>query len=265
MSRFPAERILVPVDLSAASVPAWRWAKVLAAPGARLETLLVRESDPAPILGLSKARLTARERKALEARMRAAYPGSSPRVVEGSVAVEAARRAASADLVVTGSHGRHGLDRFMLGSVSEEIARLSPVPTLTVRVPPRRVRSVLAPVNLHPYSRKGLEAGARAAASLGAALTVLCVDEGGRGPEPRGYVCGLIASLPEELKKAVRPKLIVRRGEALKEILLEARRHGLVALTAHRRRLLTDLVLGTTAERVLRHSRTPVLSAPSGR
>jgi nucleotide-binding universal stress UspA family protein len=37
-----------------------------------------------------------------------------------------------ADLIVVGSHGRKGLPRALLGSVSEKVVRLSPVPVLTV-------------------------------------------------------------------------------------------------------------------------------------
>ena len=40
-----------------------------------------------------------------------------------------------ADLVVVGSHGRKGLARFLLGSVSEGIARYSPCSVLIVRKP----------------------------------------------------------------------------------------------------------------------------------
>ncbi len=36
------------------------------------------------------------------------------------------------DLVVTGTHGRTGLSHALLGSVAEKLARLSPVPVLTV-------------------------------------------------------------------------------------------------------------------------------------
>ncbi|HVY47358.1 MAG TPA: universal stress protein [Minicystis sp.] len=36
------------------------------------------------------------------------------------------------DLVVMGTHGRHGLPRAVLGSVAEKVVRLSPVPVLTV-------------------------------------------------------------------------------------------------------------------------------------
>lgn len=37
------------------------------------------------------------------------------------------------DVVVAGTHGRSGLDRYILGSVTEKLVRTSPVPVLTVR------------------------------------------------------------------------------------------------------------------------------------
>ncbi len=37
------------------------------------------------------------------------------------------------DLVVVGTHGRTGFDRYVLGSVTESLVRTSPVPVLTVR------------------------------------------------------------------------------------------------------------------------------------
>jgi nucleotide-binding universal stress UspA family protein len=40
------------------------------------------------------------------------------------------------DLVVVGTHGRTGFDRYLLGSVAEQLVRTSPVPVLTVRAPP---------------------------------------------------------------------------------------------------------------------------------
>ncbi len=39
------------------------------------------------------------------------------------------------DLVVMGTHGRHGIERVLLGSVAEKLVRLSPVPVLTVHGP----------------------------------------------------------------------------------------------------------------------------------
>ena len=41
--------------------------------------------------------------------------------------------AADVDLIVMGTHGRTGLDRFLLGSVTERVVRAAPAPVLTVR------------------------------------------------------------------------------------------------------------------------------------
>jgi len=56
-------------------------------------------------------------------------------VIEGTADHEllAAARKDNADLIVMGSHGRRGLQRFFLGSVAEKIVRSAPIPVLVVR------------------------------------------------------------------------------------------------------------------------------------
>jgi len=39
-----------------------------------------------------------------------------------------------ADLIVIGTHGRGGIDRALLGSVTDRVVRLAPCPVVTVRV-----------------------------------------------------------------------------------------------------------------------------------
>lgn len=41
----------------------------------------------------------------------------------------------AADLIVTGTHGRRGLGRVLIGSDAEQTVRISPVPVLLVRAP----------------------------------------------------------------------------------------------------------------------------------
>lgn len=55
--------------------------------------------------------------------------------VEGFVseAIVAAAEARNIDLIVLGTHGRRGLNRFLLGSVAERVLRLAQCPVLTVR------------------------------------------------------------------------------------------------------------------------------------
>jgi nucleotide-binding universal stress UspA family protein len=38
-----------------------------------------------------------------------------------------------ADVIVMGTHGRRGIDRYLLGSTTERVVRLSSVPVLTIR------------------------------------------------------------------------------------------------------------------------------------
>lgn len=38
-----------------------------------------------------------------------------------------------ADIIVMGTHGRRGMDRFFFGSVAEKIVRMSPIPVMTIR------------------------------------------------------------------------------------------------------------------------------------
>jgi len=49
--------------------------------------------------------------------------------------INAAAKEEKADLVVMGTHGRHGLARALLGSVAEKVVRTAPCPVLTVHGP----------------------------------------------------------------------------------------------------------------------------------
>lgn len=52
------------------------------------------------------------------------------------------------DLIVVGTHGRGGLGKALMGSVSELVFRGSPVPVLTIGPNARRVRHALEPKNI---------------------------------------------------------------------------------------------------------------------
>ena len=56
-------------------------------------------------------------------------------IVDGSPATEIVRRAeeTNADLIIMGTHGHGGLAHAVLGSVTERLVRLCPVPILTIR------------------------------------------------------------------------------------------------------------------------------------
>src|SRR5690606_13054113 len=76
-----------------------------------------------------------------------------------------------ADLVVLGSHGAGGVDRFLLGSVVEKVSRSAPCPVLVVRdgnEGPRAFTRVIVATDFSPFARAQAEAAQAIAAPSGA-------------------------------------------------------------------------------------------------
>jgi nucleotide-binding universal stress UspA family protein len=136
------EEILVPTDGSVPSLQALDEAADLAAQqGARLHVLYVIDvtmlgdvSDVAVVESIEQAGENAINRAADRARdagvetvIKSVRRGTPHRTVLEYVDDN------DIDLVVMGTHGRTGLNRLLLGSVTEKVIRLSPVPVLTVR------------------------------------------------------------------------------------------------------------------------------------
>lgn len=137
--------ILCPVDLSELSAEALRYAAGLARGlGARL-TVLYAETFSAPPY-FTRSKLDELERQfrssfqeaesALRAFVEKEVTGEAELLVVEGLPVDAIHKAAretKADLIVMGTHGRGGLKRLMLGSVTDRVLRESEVPVLTVR------------------------------------------------------------------------------------------------------------------------------------
>ena len=163
------------------------------------------------------------------------------------------------DLIVMGTHGRSGLNRWMLGSVAERVLRESTVPVLTVRSAPLRpIRRVLCPVHNTDLSRQALKLAAGISACFEASLTVFHVVETS-GAKTVSDLCNWI---PREERSRCDIRELVREGDASEEIVRLAAEepYDMVVLGAPRRRFFEGMVLGTTAIRTVRHAPCPVLS-----
>lgn len=282
MKRFPPKRIVVAVDTSSASRSALDTAKALARRwGATLELMHVSQPaliaagvgpDALPVLlPHDDAEFEGRKEEWLRSAM-SGFPAErvSVRMVQGSPVRELCERAAAgaADLLVMGTHGYAGIDRVLVGSVAEAVVRAACMPVLTVRQSrvPLKATQILAPWNAQPYATRALRYARELALSLGAPLRVLhvvpsrlSIDECEPGLERR--VESILGS-----GNAPVWDLRVRVGDAREHIIREANsgRFGLVVVSAHRRPFSSDVVLGSTVERLLRHSLIPVLAFPSG-
>jgi nucleotide-binding universal stress UspA family protein len=261
---FPIQRVIVPVDFTRVSSAAVEWARVFAAPEAAIDAFYVHQPPPAYVLGMPLPGLSKADKEALTKRLKSTYSVDTAHVDEGDPVAAIRRHSRRADLIVAGTHGRTGVDRVLLGSVSEAIVRASNTATLIIRKPPTRIKSILVPVNLQTYSKKGLHLAVEAALLFGAELEILWVKtESGKSSHLSTFVENSLRHLDESARRDLKCRTVSFSGNPIEEILRQSLRHGMVVLTAHRKSLIKDLVLGTTAERVLRHCSIPVMTAPS--
>ena len=93
------------------------------------------EGAPAEVRDEMRAALQERGEEAVGAVRDAGGGGVETAVREGRPAAEISQyaRDVDADVVAAGTRGRHGENRFLVGSVAERVVRTCPVPVLTVR------------------------------------------------------------------------------------------------------------------------------------
>ena len=142
------KHILVPVDGSETAQKAVEKAAGLAKAFGSAATVIY-VIDPYPFTGLGSdfaygqaeylSAATAEAEQAIQAaKQTLAQAGVVPqtRVVEGHAAwrgILEAAKTAGADLIVMGSHGRHGLEKIVLGSVAQRVLSHSHLPVFVVR------------------------------------------------------------------------------------------------------------------------------------
>ncbi len=142
-------------------------------------------------------------------------------------------------------------------------------------------KNILLPTDGSTLSMKGVKAGIRLAAALGAKVTVLYADPG-IGPEfaqldaplPEGVLEAEIARLKRlgERYLAAARKLADTAGVACRTVLVSDRiayeaiiatakkqRCDLICMGSHGRTGLKGVLLGSVTQRVLAHSKIPVL------
>ena len=270
-------RILCPIDFSQPSAVALRFAASMAASSHADLTLMhahflqappyFTESQLADLSQQLKDSLQEADGALGEFAARECLGCSAARVIVDAAPVEGILKTAretGADLLVLGTHGRSGFNRFLLGSVAERVLRESTIPIATVRSPlgeivePGPIKRILCPVNDSAAARYSLQLAAGLAVTINAELTVLHVVEGhasGRRPD----IC---AWLSEADRQGCKVQEIVDSGDAADRILQVSSNSSadLLVLGAQHRPFADATVIGTTTVRVVRHSPVPVLT-----
>ena len=293
-------RILCPVDLSETSSHALDQAFAIARSyKARLTVLEVSWAGlppiaypgsamaPAPPL-LEPCQLEALRTELCRFAARAASPDLQVEFVirEGAVVpmILEEARAIAADLIVIGTHGRSGFDRFLLGSVTEKVLRKAKCAVMTVppadqtAAPARGDRTIVCAVDFSPASLKAVDYALSLAQELPATLSLIHVfDWPPDRPIPRGREFETIAYrgkaqgdtrellhvlVPEDARAWCKTEEFVPVGRPHEEIVRLARDRDadLIVMGVHGRSSLSLALFGSTANQVVRHATCPVVT-----
>jgi nucleotide-binding universal stress UspA family protein len=212
-----------------------------------------------------------------------------PLITVGNAAHEIARLAADKkiDITIAASHGRAGLKRIILGSVTERLMRTLPCPLLVVRSPDRgfvtpadqaiTLKRVLVGCDFSPNSSLALQYGLSLAQEFQADLHLVHVMQpphddylkkpGEAKPDLHRDLGAEIKSrladiVPEEAQTWCKPVTVLLAGQPHEEITKYAMVNDidLIVLGVRGYGLVESLFVGSTTDRVMRRASCPVLS-----
>jgi nucleotide-binding universal stress UspA family protein len=209
-----------------------------------------------------------------------------------STEICAAAHKLNADLIVIATHGRTGLKHLTLGSTAEKTVRHAPCPVLVVREATRGpiktategivIEKILVPVDFSECAREGAKYASVFATRVGADLLLMHVAY------PRNYTASDPTVVPPEwpqlvetarllaednLEKIVNflplvgisAETVVAIGTPIEKLVEETARPDvdMVITSTHGFTGLRHVLLGSTAEQLVRLAHCPVLVVPS--
>jgi nucleotide-binding universal stress UspA family protein len=183
------------------------------------------------------------------------------------------------DLVVMPTHGREGLSRYLLGSVTEKVVRLSRVPVLTARMRDDEdltfpFEGVLLPTDGSPSAGRAVAHGLDLAAAMDATVhAVSVVEDDVLGPDVRSTVSaaeteGVAREALDDVVAAAEERGIddvethVERGAADESILDAVEAYGVdgIVMGTTGRSGVDRILLGSVAEKTVRSAPVPVIT-----
>ena len=182
------------------------------------------------------------------------------------------------DLIVMPTHGRQGVSRYLLGSVSEKVVRLSSLPVLTTRMESDEqlqfpYENILIPTDGSPSAVRAGEYGiSLAAASDGTVHALSVVDAGSFGVDVRSGLAGqdheqaateaVEDVVSEAATRGITTVEHIEHGTPLETILdtVETADIDAVVMGTAGRRGAERILLGSVAEKTVRSAPVPVVT-----
>lgn len=194
-----------------------------------------------------------------------------------------------ADLIITPTHGRTGLKHVFLGSTAERIVQHSPCPVFVARKTKKQskngtctsISTILVPVDFSDCSLRGLTYAIAFAEKFAAKIILLHAVELGYAYTSDGYAMYDLSELKKAAQKEAEQQMhqfvqaarfgrvpfetVVNIGSPIAEIsaLAQSRDVDLIITATHGRTGFKHVLIGSTAEQVVRHAPCPVLVVPS--
>jgi nucleotide-binding universal stress UspA family protein len=166
-------------------------------------------------------------------------------------------------LVVIGTHGRSGIGRVLLGSVADEVVRVSGRPTFIVRCKAGYAKPVVAPAAIvlpldgSEASEKAVPHAVAVAKATGSRIVLLHIHA---DPVAKGYLDGVASRIKADGVANVEVRL--SDADPKRAIIEAAGSAGdsWVVMSTHGRSGLKRMALGGVADHVVRRSSGPVLA-----
>jgi len=182
------------------------------------------------------------------------------------------------DLVVMGTHGRRGVERWFMGSTTEKLMRHSPVPLLTISASGEKVataprfRRILVTTDFSDGTADALAHAFSVAQENDSRIMLLHVVHDATADVSGKYRDSLIKGVDKQLKDLISAEarnwcdvvICVKTGVPYRIILrtLEDEKVDLLVMNIHGKGMLDRALLGSTAERVVRAASCPVMLIP---
>lgn len=181
------------------------------------------------------------------------------------------------DLVVMGTHGRTGLNRFVLGSVTERTLRTSPVPVLTVHEDaalPSDFGTILVPTDRSEPANRAADHGVALAEATGAAMDIIHVVDLSPASGDFGSA-DVLTALEDAGQRAVDDVIDRAKDAGLEPVVgsvltgtpaqgivdyVQERDVDLIVMGTHGRTGLKRYFLGSLTEKIVRVADAPVLT-----
>jgi len=286
------QKILCPVDFSEPSKHALEYATMLSSwYGASLTALQVvgLASPPIPDVAVL-ATVTPEDLEAHSRDLRLFVEVSAGGDCHANVAIRqgtvvneilAEAQTLPADVIVMGTHGLGGVERFVLGSVTETILRKAPCPVFTVPrssvaapLTPGPFKTILVPVDFSPLALDAVGIALSLAEESGKKLILLYVHD---WPAERSVLPAVQADLrrtretavrelhaiiPEDARQWCECAELTATGHAGEEILRVAGANGvdLIVMGVHSKNSIATAMFGSTVNQVVRAATCPVLT-----